>query len=111
MEKRLGKIKKVKFGHCGYQELCLGISFDFGGDNWEIGYTKSAWDSNLVPHNEYCKWSEQDREREYSAIMYYISDLLRDAKVDSVDKLIGKPVEVTIDNQALVSWRILTEVL
>jgi hypothetical protein len=43
--------------------------------------------------------------------MRYISSLLKDAKVDSVDKLKGKPVEVTLDGNQLKSWRILTEVL
>jgi hypothetical protein len=37
--------------------------------------------------------------------------LLKQAKVDSVERLKGKPVEVTFDGNRLEEWRILTEVL
>jgi hypothetical protein len=43
--------------------------------------------------------------------MRYVSKLLRDAKVDSVEKLKGKPIEATFDGNTLKEWRILTEVL
>jgi hypothetical protein len=43
--------------------------------------------------------------------MRYVSTLLKEAKVNSVDMLKGKPVEVTFDGNTLKSWRILTEVL
>jgi hypothetical protein len=43
--------------------------------------------------------------------MRYLSKLLNEAKVSSVDKLKGIPVEVTFDGNMLKEWRILTEVL
>jgi hypothetical protein len=43
--------------------------------------------------------------------MRYVSKLLKDAKVDAVQKLQGIPVEVTFDGNLLKEWRILTEVL
>ena len=43
--------------------------------------------------------------------MRYLSKLLNDAKVDSVDKLKGIPVEVTLEDNTLKEWRVLTEVL
>jgi hypothetical protein len=43
--------------------------------------------------------------------MRFLSKLLKEAKVDSVDQLKGKPVEVTFDGNLLSEWRILTEVL
>jgi hypothetical protein len=43
--------------------------------------------------------------------MRLLSKLLKEAKVDSVEKLKGKPVEVTFDGNRLQEWRILTEVL
>jgi hypothetical protein len=36
---------------------------------------------------------------------------LNDAKVNSVDRLKGVPVEATFDGNLLKEWRILTEVL
>jgi hypothetical protein len=43
--------------------------------------------------------------------MRYLSKLLKDSNVNSVDKLKGVPVEVTFDGNMLKDWRILTEVL
>lgn len=43
--------------------------------------------------------------------MRYVSGLLKDAKVSSVDRLVGKPIEATFDGQVLESWRILTEAI
>lgn len=40
-----------------------------------------------------------------------LTKTLRDAKVRNVAALVGKPVEVTLDGNALASWRILKEVL
>jgi hypothetical protein len=111
MEKKLGKLSQVSFGLGGYQDACIGLSVTIEGDGWGTNDNKTAWDSNLIKHSEYCKWSESDRDQKYAEIMRYVSDLLRDAKVYSVEKLKGKPVEATFDGNMLKSWRILTEVL
>jgi hypothetical protein len=111
MTKELGKIEKVRFGHCGYQDACLGISFVLRGKGWGLQDSKSAWDAELIEHTEHTKWTEEDRNKQYSEIMRYVSKLLKDAKVDSIDKLEGKPIEVTLDGMLLHEWRILTEVL
>jgi hypothetical protein len=105
MEKKLGKIESVSFGLGGYQGAMLGLHVTLGNGSWGVGDTKSNWDAEQI------KWSEEDRDGWYAEIMRYISSLLKDAKVDSVDKLKGKPVEVTLDGNMLKSWRILTEVL
>ena len=107
----MGKLSKVKFGHGGYQESCLGLSVTISGYGWEFNDSKTAWDANLIKHSEYCRWTEQDRSEEYDKIMRYVSDLLAAAKVDSIDKLNGLPVEAEFDGNLLKSWRVLTEVL
>jgi hypothetical protein len=43
--------------------------------------------------------------------MRFLSKLLKDAKVRSVDKLKGIPVEAIFDGNVLKEWRVLTEVL
>ena len=40
-----------------------------------------------------------------------ISKLLTEAKVNSIDQLKGKPVEVEFEGNTLKGWRILKEVL
>lgn len=109
MEKKLGRIDSVKFGLVGYQDSMLGISFTFTSGSYGVSSDKSAWDCNMVKHSDNCKWNESDRSKQYDEIMRFISDLLRDAKVDNIMKLSGKPVELTFEGNLLKDWRILTE--
>lgn len=114
--KYLGKIETVKFGHCGYQGAMLGMSFTFKFDGCcGVGTDRSAWDAELIEHKDSCKWTEEDRSKQYDEIMRYISKLLKDAKCSDITALKGKPVELDFDGDCLGStlkdWRILTEVL
>jgi hypothetical protein len=111
MEKKLGKIESVSFGLGGYQGVMLGIHVTLGNGSWGVGDSKGNWDAEQIKHTEYTKWTEADRDASYAEIMRYVSKLLKEAKVDSVDKLKGKPVEVTFDGNMLKEWRILTEVI
>lgn len=111
MEKKLGKITSVCFGLGGYQDACIGLNVNFQGEGWGVGFNKTAWDKNLIECTDRCKWSEVDRSEANDDIVRYVSDLLSDAKVSSVDKLKGIPVEVSFEGNTLKSWRVLTEVL
>lgn len=111
MRTELGKIMSVSFGIGGYQDCMLGLHVTLGGESWGVGSTQSAWDAERIKHSEHCKWTEEDRSKQYDQIMRYVSSLLKQAKVDSVDKLKGIPVEVTFDGNVLNSWRVLSEVL
>lgn len=111
MEIKLGKIESVKFGHCGYQDACIGLSVTLSGKSWGVQDSKSGWDKNIIPHTDHCKWSEDDRSKAYSDVVAFISDLFSQAKVSSIDKLQGIPVEVLFEGNTLKSWRILTEVI
>lgn len=111
MEKKLGKIESVSFGLGGYQGSMLGLHVTLGNGSWGVNDSRANWDSEQIEWSKYSKWSEAERDMWYSEIMRYVSKLLKEAKVDSVDKLKGKPVEVTFDGNTLKEWRILTEVL
>jgi hypothetical protein len=111
MEKRLGKIESVSFGLGKYQGAMIGLHVTLGDGSWGVGNSRANWDAEQIKWSENTKWSEQDRDGWYAEIMRYVSKLLKEAKVDSVDKLKGKPVEVTFDGNQLKEWRILTEVL
>jgi hypothetical protein len=111
MEKRLGKIESVKFGLGGYQDSQLGLSVTLGNGGWGVGDFNGNWDAERIKWSEHCKWTEEDRDKGYSETMRYLSKLLNAAKVDSVDKLKGIPVEVTLEDNTLKEWRVLTEVL
>lgn len=111
MEKKLGKIEKVSFGLGGYQGCMLGISFTLGNAGWAVGDFKGTWDAESIKRSEYTKWTEEDRSKGYDETMRFLSKLLKEAKVDTVDKLKDIPVEVTFDGNLLKEWRILTEVI
>ena len=111
METKLGKIQSVSFGLGGYQGCMIGIHVSLEMDGTGVCDTRSAWDANKIKCSERCEWTEEDRNRDYSEIIRYVSDLLEDAKVDYVDQLKGKPVEVIFEGNTLKSWRLLTEVI
>jgi len=111
MEKKLGKIESVRFGHGGYQDACIGLSVTLGNGSWGVGDFKGAWDPEMIKRTEHTKWTEEDRTNNIGETVRFLSKLLKDAKVDSVDKLKGIPVEVTFDGNLLKEWRVLTEVL
>lgn len=111
MEKRLGKIESIRFGVGGYQDCQLGVHVTLGNGSWGVGDSRSVWDPERIKCSEHAKWTEEDRDKGMTEVMRYLSTLLKDAKVDSVDQLKGKPVEVTFEGNLLKEWRILTEVL
>lgn len=112
MEKRLGKLSNVRFGRCGYQDSCLGLSVTLGeGELWEFSDNKSFWDYNSVNCSDIATWTEEDRSKSFVSIMQFISNLLKEAKVSSIQELNGTPIEATFNGNILKGWRVLTEVL
>jgi hypothetical protein len=111
MEKRLGKIESVRFGHGGYQDACIGLSVTLGDGSWGVGDFKGTWDPEMIKCSEHSKWTEEDRTNNISESVRFVSKLLKQAKVNSVDKLKGVPIEAIFDGNMLKEWRILTEVL
>ena len=111
MEKKLGKIQSVRFGHGGYQDACIGLSVTLGDGSWGVSDFKGTWDPEIIKCTEHTKWTEEDRTNNIGEAVRFISKLLKEAKVDSVDKLKGIPVEATFDGSMLKEWRVLSEVL
>jgi len=98
-DKSLGKISQVYFGlRDGYQ---YGLHFKLSGQGW--GTDWGEW------YNILCEMDDKDS---YALKMLkVVHKLLEDAKVDTVDQLENKPVEVVFEDRCLKSYRILTEVL
>lgn len=108
--RELGKILAATFGCVGYQDCELGLHLTLGNDSWGVTVSESFWDANLI-NSKNARWSEADRDARYTSIMRFVSGLLAAAKVSSVDKLVGKPVEVIFEDNTLKDWRVLTEVI
>lgn len=110
-EKVLGKIESVFFGLVGYHDPALGIHFTFSFEGSGISASRATHDPETIKWTESYKWTEEDRDKEIIEIFRYISKLLKQAKVRTVEKLRNIPVEVTLEGNTLKDWRILTEVL
>lgn len=107
---KIGKIVNINLGYGGYQDAQFGLSVNLGGKSWGVNDFKGCW-SIETKCNEYCGWSEEDRDKSFSGTMRFINDLLIKAKKQSIDQLKNVPIEVTFEDNLLKSWRILEEVL
>ena len=106
--KELGRINAAYYGLGGYQDVQLGISFALGNDSWGVGDFWGMWADDP---SEYAKWNKEDQIKHHGETADRICKLLKEAKVDRVERLVGIPVEVVFKGTSLESWRILTEVL
>jgi hypothetical protein len=108
MDKRLMKIDSAYVGFGGYQDAMIGIWLSFSGSECGVSdCNNGTW----ATWNKHCKWTKESQVEYLGNLMLKIAGWLKEAKIDSVDKLKGIPVEVTFEGNALQSWRILTEVL
>lgn len=109
MSKLIGKIQEVSFGFGGYQDAMIGLSVTLGSESgcWGVCDFEGWWASRT----EHCKWTTEDWKNRNHQTVLLVSKLLSDAKVSNVNKLKGIPVEVEFENNAIKSWRILTEVI
>lgn len=110
METRLGKIESLRVGMGGYQDAMFGVTVCLSMQGSGVSDFKGMWGQDIKV-GEHTKWSETDRSRQFDDLVRWMDDQCRLAKVDDVMKLVGKPVEVTLDGNTLKSWRLLTEVL
>lgn len=108
-EKILGKIDFAEFGTVRDYPFLMGLQLGFKlGDGGGI-MDGGKYCVNVSPE---CKW-EYDGKREecITEMVEHVRSILNDARVNRVSGLVGKPVEVTINNNTFVDFRILKEVL
>lgn len=108
VEKFLGKITSAEYGMINDMPFLFGLQLYFKlADGTCIGcggkYTENISDG--------CKWTTEERQYGITRIADETHRILKDAKVNYVSQLIGKPVEVTIECNTFKDFRILTEVL
>lgn len=107
-ETLLGKITDV---HFGVKEGRIGLSLTLMSGSSGINTSHQVWDPTETPPSEYARWTLDDQDKELASMMRKVSKLLNDTKVSDVKNLLNTPVEFTIKDNMLASWRILTEVL
>ena len=91
----------------GYQDVCIGIGFTLGSTSWSVN---DFWGDWVTWHKD-CKWTEAERNGKLGEIVIRVAKLLSDANVDTINRLVGVPIEVDFDDNILKSWRILTEAI
>lgn len=107
-EVKLAKIESAKFGYFQDREFLFGLILGFSGQGWSVG----CGGRYTISMSKDCKWKSQEERKEWmEKTMQFTYDIIQQAGVDSVEKLKGIPVEVTLENNAFKSFRILTEVL
>ena len=106
--KILGKITSAEYGMVSDYPFLFGLQLQFSlGDGTFIG-CGSRYTVNI---GESCKWTTEERQCGITKFVDEVHKILKDAKVNYVSKLVGKPVEVTIESNTFKDFRILTEVL
>lgn len=111
-EKMLGKIEHISLGMGGYQDAMFGLTVTLAGPGGGCCDFKGTWCPGYMdPDGPYYKWTEEDRSKIFDETMRFIAKIMREAKKDSLDRMVGVPVEVEFENRSLKSWRILTEVI
>lgn len=108
MAKVLGKIKNVKLGKGGYQDAMFGVEFTFESKPYTYVDFEGFWLGEPGPHSQ---WTKADQENCWIKIMTMIQEAMKDANVKNFESLRTAPVELTVYDGKLKSWRILTEVL
>ncbi|PGE00052.1 hypothetical protein [Bacillus pseudomycoides] len=108
-QKYLGKIVKAEFGTHRDRPFLMGLQLEFRfGDNSGV----SCGGRHLINISDECKWDyEEQKNIAFQKALNYIHKILEEAKVNTVSELVGKPIEIKIENQMYKSFRILTEVL
>lgn len=107
-EKILGKIDFAEFGTIRDYPFLIGL---------QVGF-KLADGCGIMDGGQYCvnidkacRWEESERQQAITVRIEDIYKILKDAKVNYVSELKGKPVEVEIEKNTFKSFRMLTEVL
>jgi hypothetical protein len=113
---KLGKIKKVFFGFGGYQNVQVVYSFILEGQGWgTISVFECGWghvsEEDLNKTDYRYKWTHESRIKQIGENGWKVIQILKDAKVSTLDELKDKPVRVYFNGMQLDRWEILKEVL
>ena len=108
MRKELGKITHFDIGLGGYDGAMFGMSVTFTGAGWGVADFDGTWAHKPTESH---KWTEDDQTKTWGELCRRVAKLMHQAKVTTCADMVGIPVELTFNGNALHSWRILEEVL
>jgi hypothetical protein len=108
IEKNLGRIRGIHFGMGGYDDAMFGLTISLGDDSSFVTDFRGTW---AFSPSESTKWTLEDQTELWGVMCRWIVSLLQDSKKKNLLDLVGTPVEITLENNRLLSWRILKEVI
>ena len=108
MRKELGKITRFEIGMGGYDDAMYGLSVTL---EWKGGGVQDFDGTWTREPDERCKWTKEEQLMVWAKMCQRVIDLMHKAKVKKAADMVGIPVEITIGNGCLDTWRILEEVL
>ncbi len=108
MEKKLGKIIKAQFGFFMDNDYLFGLILEFDMNGSQVG-SSSRYMENITNSVKWDLLSERDQA--ITKVILETAEILKAAKVNTIEELKGCPVEVTMDKGLFREVRILTEVI
>ena len=105
--RKLGKIDFVEFGSMKDYPFQLGLQLGFSMSGSGV-MDGGKYTVNMSPD---CHWEIGTRHTNLAESLDRVAKILNDAKVNYISELLGKPVEVTLEDGMFKEFRILTEVL
>lgn len=109
--RELMKITTATFGNGGYQDAQFGLYLDFQSKGSGVSTMICGGWRHSIKVDSHTKWTDTDRAEGMAKMCETISEILDAAKVQTVDKLNGTPVEIITESNKIKSFRILEEVL
>ena len=107
LDKRLGKIDFAEFGTVKDYPFLMGLQLGFSMSGSGV-MDGCKYTVNMSPD---CRWEVGTRHTNLAESLDFVAKILKDAKVNYVSELLGKPVEVTLEDGVFKDFRILTDLL
>lgn len=104
----LGKIDYAEYGTYPDRPFLFGLQLGF------LMLGSGVMDGAIYTVNisKECKWNHMgEKSQAFIDSMEFVAKILKDAKVNYISQLKGKPVEINLDGNCFKEFRILTEVL
>jgi hypothetical protein len=95
----IAKIKYAGFGLGGIDSNMIGLFMEFETEIWEASWNKTTLAlgrSSFIP--------KEELNKELLDIVAFIAEILRTAKVKTLDQLKGKPVAVKFIGRSIENW-------
>ena len=109
MKTEYGKIEKVTIGAGGYHGAMFGVTIVLtfrGGGTSCVDFL-----GNWTTYPSHAEYPEAQFEAVPAETWAWLRSLMREAKAENLNQLVGKPVVAEFEILKMESWRIFTEVL